>query len=226
MNIYVTRHGETEWNTYWKLQGRSDTVLNEKGKEQARLTGQGFIDAGIHFDRVYSSPLRRAVQTAQLMTGLSEAEIIKDERITEYCFGKAEGKTPEERKADPSLENFHNFFDNPELYVAEDDAESFESGLSRTAAFWEDEIKSLEKNSAVQNVLVVTHGGAMQSLLMHIDGRELKDYWKVRMSNCTVNKINLNDGKFSLEYTGKIFYPMDADADSSAGFCNKKSSSQ
>ena len=43
MNIYVTRHGETEWNTYWKLQGRSNTVLNEKGREQACLTHNGFV---------------------------------------------------------------------------------------------------------------------------------------------------------------------------------------
>ena len=46
MNIYVTRHGETEWNTYWKLQGRSNTVLNEKGREQACLTHNGFVGYG------------------------------------------------------------------------------------------------------------------------------------------------------------------------------------
>ena len=220
MNIYVTRHGETEWNTYWKLQGRSNTVLNEKGREQACLTHNGFVEAGISFDRIYSSPLKRAVETAVLMTEKSESEIIKDDRLIEFCFGKAEGKTPDERNEDPELKDFHLFFDEPEKYVALEGAESFESVLKRTAAFWEDEIKPLEKTE-IQNILVVTHGGTMQSLLLHIDGRSLKDYWKTKMSNCTINKIVLENGCFRLEYTGKVFYSEDKSKKSADGFFSK-----
>ena len=217
MNIYVTRHGETEWNTYWKLQGRSNTVLNEKGREQACLTHNGFVEAGISFDRIYSSPLKRAVETAVLMTEKSESEIIKDDRLIEFCFGKAEGKTPDERKEDPELKDFHLFFDEPEKYVALEGAEPFESVLKRTAAFWEDYIKPLEK-TGIQNILVVTHGGTMQSLLLHIDGRSLKDYWKTKMANCTINKIVLENGCFRLEYTGKVFYSEDKSKKSADGF--------
>ena len=217
MNIYVTRHGETEWNTYWKLQGRSNTVLNEKGREQACLTHNGFVEAGISFDRIYSSPLKRAVETAVLMTEKSESEIIKDDRLIEFCFGKAEGKTPDERNEDPELKDFHLFFDEPEKYVALEGAESFESVIKRTAAFWEDEIKPLEKTE-IQNILVVTHGGTMQSLLLHIDGRSLKDYWKTKMANCTINKIVLENGCFRLEYTGKVFYREDKSKKLADGF--------
>nr|WP_318740474.1 histidine phosphatase family protein [uncultured Treponema sp.] len=220
MNIYVTRHGETEWNTYWKLQGRSNTVLNEKGREQACLTHNGFVEAGISFDRIYSSPLKRAVETAVLMTEKSESEIIKDDRLIEFCFGKAEGKTPDERNEDPELKDFHLFFDEPEKYVALEGAEPFESVLKRTAAFWEDEIKPLEK-TGIQNILVVTHGGTMQSLLLHIDGRSLKDYWKTKMSNCTINKIVLENDCFRLEYTGKVFYSEDKSKKSADGFFSK-----
>ena len=220
MNIYVTRHGETEWNTYWKLQGRSNTVLNEKGREQACLTHNGFVEAGISFDRIYSSPLKRAVETAVLMTEKSESEIIKDDRLIEFCFGRAEGKTPDERKEDPELKDFHLFFDEPEKYVALEGAEPFESVLKRTAAFWEDEIKPLEK-TGIQNILVVTHGGTMQSLLLHIDGRSLKDYWKTKMANCTINKIVLENGCFRLEYTGKVFYSEDKSKKSADGFFSK-----
>ena len=97
---------------------------------------------------------------------------------------------------------------------------SFESVLTRTAAFWDEEIKPLE-NSGIENILVVTHGGTMQSLLLHIDGRELKDYWKTKMSNCTINKIVLKDGKFTLEYTGKVLYKEDKGKKSSDGFFSK-----
>lgn len=219
MNIYITRHGETDWNTLWKLQGRSDTELNEKGREQAALTCKGFLDAGITFDRVYSSPLKRAFQTAVLMTGKKESDIIKDNRIIEFCFGKAEGKTPEQRKNDPDLKDFHYFFEEPELYEAKEDAESFESSLARTADFWEKEINPLENNPEIKNILIVTHGGTMQSLLLHIDGRQLKDFWKVKMSNCTVNKITLEKGMFKMEYTGKIFYNTAGITDVANGYC-------
>ncbi len=211
MNIFITRHGETDWNTFGKLQGRSDTVLNHKGIMQAKLTRKGFEENEIFFDRVYSSPLKRALKTASLMSGKSENTIIKEPRIIEFNFGIAEGKTPKERNLEPRLRDFHYFFDNPPLYKPADDAESFESVLFRTSDFLENEIKPLEKNSKFKNILIVTHGGTMQSLLMHIDGRKLQDYWKVKMPNCTVNKIVLINGKFQIEYTGKIFYPNATD---------------
>lgn len=220
INIYITRHGETEWNTHWKLQGRSDTTLNEKGKEQALLTGKGFCNKGIVFDKVYSSPLKRAVETAILISGKKEKEIIKDERIIEFCFGKAEGKTPKERNNDPELKNFNLFFTDPEKYIALENAETFNSVLKRTKNFWQDEIKNLEQNIGIKNILIVTHGGTMQSLLLHIDGRKLKDFWKVKMSNCTVNKITLKNGTYSLEWTGKVFY--DSTEDISTKFINNE----
>lgn len=222
MNIYITRHGETDWNSLWKLQGRSDTELNDKGKEQAALTHQGFIKAGIDFDRVYSSPLKRAFQTALLMSGKRENEIIIDDRLIEFCFGDAEGKTPDERNNNPELADFHLFFDQPELYKAKNNAESFESALKRTADFLEKEIKPLENNPDINNILIVTHGGCMQSLLLNIDGRPLKDFWKVKMPNCTVNKAVLQNGVFTMEYTAKTFYDTPDIADVANGYTSKK----
>lgn len=71
-------------------------------------------------------PLKRAVETAMLMTGKPEDKIIKDDRIIEFCFGKAEGKTPAEREADSELKDFHNFFDDPENFVPLEGCDSTE----------------------------------------------------------------------------------------------------
>lgn len=57
--IYIVRHGQTEQNLKKKLQGRSDFPLTELGREQASAVGDAFRDAGIVFDRVYTSPLGR-----------------------------------------------------------------------------------------------------------------------------------------------------------------------
>lgn len=205
MNIYITRHGQTDWNTLWRLQGRTDIELNENGIEQAKKTAIGLKNAQISFDRVYSSPLKRALKTAQLISGFPEDKIIKDDRIIEIAFGKAEGTTPDERKSILELKDFNNFFEAPEKYIAKDNAESFDSVFARVNDFWENEIKSLEKQN-IQNVLVTTHGGALQALLLHIDGRKLSEYWKVKFPNCSMNLVSLNNGNFKMEWNSKVFY--------------------
>lgn len=203
MNIYITRHGQTDWNTVWKLQGRTDIALNATGIEQARKTGEGLRRAGISFDIVYSSPLRRALATAEIMSGFPRGAIRTDERIIELSFGSAEGTTPEDRKRRKELSWFDDFFDAPEKYEPRDGAEPFSSSLSRTADFWENEIRALEGKAG--NVLVVTHGGALQSLLLHIDKRRLRDYWKVSFQNCAINLVTLERGVFRLEWTSRLF---------------------
>lgn len=210
MNIYIVRHGETDWNVQLKLQGRSDIPLNATGIEQARLTGEGLKQTGICFDKVYSSPLQRAVKTAELISGFDSSNIIKENRIIEFSFGKAEGSTPEERQTNPDFAQIKNFFTNPPAYSPAEGAESFDEVFARTSSFWEEEIRSLSSSPRNKNILVVTHGGTLQTLLMHIDGRSLKDFWKVSFPNCSVNKVVLEDGKFSLEWTSRVFYPQEA----------------
>ena len=65
MKIYIIRHGQTEWNKSGRLQGQTDIALNENGKELAVKVGYALKE--ISFDRVISSPLARAVETAQLV---------------------------------------------------------------------------------------------------------------------------------------------------------------
>lgn len=204
MNIFVIRHGETDWNKQFRLQGRTDIPLNDSGREQAKKTAEGLKHEGIFFDAVYSSPLCRAVETAEILSGFSKDKIKTDSRIIELSFGKAEGTTPAERKGNEALSAFNAFFDNPKNYVAASDAESMSSVLSRTADFWENEIKPLENK--FKNVLISTHGGTLQSLLLHIDGRDISQYWSIKIPNCTVNLVSLKNGIFKLEYTARTFY--------------------
>ena len=87
--IYIVRHGQTEQNLKKKLQGRSDFPLTELGREQASAVGDAFRDAGIVFDKVYSSPLGRAVETAELIAG--DAPIEVEEALIEMDYGPYEG---------------------------------------------------------------------------------------------------------------------------------------
>lgn len=89
--IYVIRHGETDWNKNQKFQGQTDIKLNETGREQA-LALRPVINS-LQIESVYSSPLSRALETAQLATQDLKLSIHQDDRLREVNIGEAEGLT-------------------------------------------------------------------------------------------------------------------------------------
>ena len=89
MKLYFIRHGETDLNIVKRLQGATDIPLNENGEAIAIETGQGMKD--IHFDMIFTSPLKRAYRTAELVRGDREIPLYIDERLREICFGDYEG---------------------------------------------------------------------------------------------------------------------------------------
>ena len=89
MNIYVVRHGQTEWNVLKKMQGSADIPLNEKGIEQAKQTKYNLEDVDIDF--IFCSPLMRAKQTAEVINEDRNLNITFDERLRERNYGEFEG---------------------------------------------------------------------------------------------------------------------------------------
>ena len=91
MDIYLIRHGETDYNKVRRLQGVTDIPLNARGIELAQKTAERLKD--IHFDRIYTSPLIRARKTAEIIRGNRDLEIIPTEGLREISFGDYEGLT-------------------------------------------------------------------------------------------------------------------------------------
>ena len=89
MQIYVIRHGETEWNKEEIFRGRKDIPLNETGKRQAEWVGLYFSEKRI--DRLVSSPLSRAMQTAEPIGKATGAAVEPMEEFTDINFGIWEG---------------------------------------------------------------------------------------------------------------------------------------
>ena len=81
MKVTFVRHGETDWNSQGKQQGKADIPLNEKGLQQAQKTAE--LLSNMEFDHVYCSPLMRARQTAQVICEGRKVPITYDERISE-----------------------------------------------------------------------------------------------------------------------------------------------
>lgn len=204
MNLYLLRHGETEWNKSHRFQGRIDVPLNEFGRELACITREKWPI--VPFGRVFCSPLSRAYETAQIvLEGRPEQEIIElDDRIIEFGFGGCEGSDIDEAASNPD-HPIYNLLHHPEKYVPPTGAESFDELIGRASAFLEDKILPLEQEG-IDNVLIVAHGAIIRGFVCAMGLKEVKDFWAVRYLNCCLTKINIHDGKFAMEDEARIFY--------------------
>lgn len=86
--IYIIRHGQTELNHAQVLQVRSDQTLNENGKQQASEASMMLQRYGVSFDHVFSSPLIRTVEIAEIV--VPEMKPVVDERLIEMDYGPFE----------------------------------------------------------------------------------------------------------------------------------------
>lgn len=201
MKIYFIRHGETNWNKERRLQGRSDIPLNEYGKELAKITAQAMKD--ISFDIVYSSPLIRAKETAQILTNGRTLPIYEDERLLEMSFGEGEGESLYAIHTQPELK-LYNFIHNPGEYLPPAGGETFEELYARCKDFIEDIILPAENKYCC--MLVVGHGALIRGMIHYINNRPSKDFWLVTHKNCSVTIADCTNGKLNLEEEGKIYY--------------------
>ena len=94
--LLLVRHGETDWNAEGRLQGHTDTPLNDYGRRQARTLADEL--AGEPIDAVYSSDLARARETAEIVGGRLGLTVVVDPGLREKNWGSWEGLTPAERE--------------------------------------------------------------------------------------------------------------------------------
>lgn len=201
MKIYLFRHGETAWNKDRRLQGRSDIPLNEFGRELAVKTAEALKD--VVFDRAFSSPLGRALETARIILGTKKLPVETDERLMEMNFGSYEGSDYDLPKAEKS-HPLHDFFRSPECYMPPEGAESFQEAMGRAAEFLREKILPLE--NCCENILIVAHGAFNRCLLGTISPYPLETFWEIALPNCAACIISLEEGKFVIEEVGKVYY--------------------
>ena len=201
MKIYMIRHGETNWNKERKLQGRSDIALNEYGKELTYITSEAMKN--IPFDIVYSSPLTRAKETAEILTKDRKLEIQTNELLVEMSFGEGEGASLPEIHAHPEMK-LHNFIHNPGEYIPPAGGESFEELYERCKSFMEEFV--LPAENKYDTMLIVGHGALIRGLIHYINHRPTKDFWCVTHKNCSVTIADCTNQNLTLLEEAKIYY--------------------
>lgn len=202
MEVYFLRHGETEWNRTHRIQGSTEwTDLTDDGVRLAEVTRDGMIANGLRFDRIFSSPYRRALHTAQILGAGFGMEPVVDDRLREISFGPYEGTRYGKGLFED--ENIRCCFVDPPRYVARDGAEPFDSVLARIREFVEETLAPLAETCS--RVLVVAHGGVLRTVLRLTDSLSLADFWKGEQPNCCAHVCTLEGGRLALRSRAVVF---------------------
>ena len=177
--IYVIRHGQTDWNKQFKIQGRIDIPLNEVGIQQAKEAGKAI--EGKKFDAVFCSPLTRTKQTCFYAYGQDD-KIIYDARIQERDFGKQEGLRRDEV-------DFVAYWTEGTQENA-DCGETITQMTQRVVSF----LDELKANYRDKDVLLVSHGGVIMIMQAYFYGPP-KDgnYLNYLVTNASVTTFEFKD---------------------------------
>lgn len=173
--ILLARHGETDWNLQRRVQGHSDTPLNETGRAQALALAETL--EGAMLDAVYSSDLARASDTAQVVADRLGLAVTVLPELRERHFGSWEGLTDDEIFARFPAAKSGSW----------GDGETKEDMQRRVL----DALRRIARKHPGGRVLVVTHGGPVRALLVEcgLDGHG-------PIGNCSLYEVRLQDGRF------------------------------
>lgn len=181
MKLYIARHGQTDWNTKHKAQGRTDIPLNETGIKQAEALRDNIKD--IKFTAVYASPLKRAAETARIATD-GKYDIVYDDRLMERSFGDYEGK-----EINGWVEATGYDIGDIRLNTNIGNIEPVKDVLSRTRAVLDDIRAKHDENDTV---LIVAHGQVARGLHHNLVGyTDDTDWWSVNYGNAEAREYEL-----------------------------------
>lgn len=201
MELYVIRHGTTDWNAEARFQGCKDIPLNQNGRDLAADLGKRLADTS--FDYYFSSPLQRAYETLEIVQKIQKSahpenaasipEIITDNRILEVNFGELEGlpftdwmNTEEPRKY---------FFDAPGKYVPPKGGETFTSAMTRSKNFVQNVIEPIYSKNPNARIILVAHGALLAALTCYLENRTVENYWGAGLKGNCQAAIYSFDGK-------------------------------
>ncbi|HWQ58937.1 MAG TPA: histidine phosphatase family protein [Clostridia bacterium] len=196
MKLVLIRHGETDWNTGRRVQGRTDVPLNERGSLQAQAVAEYLGGMGLR--AVYSAPLARAYDTARCIAKAARIDAVRVlEDLTEINFGGWEGKTDRELMEHfPEHWGDWNWILHPEL-CREIGAESAEEILSRALACIE-AIRAENPQDAA--VAVVSHTMPIKLITAHFIGLPASRIRGLMLNNCAASVLVFHgSGHVSLE---------------------------
>lgn len=186
--IILVRHGQTEWNRVERFRGQIDLALNKTGQAQARKAARRLT--GMPITAVYSSPLRRALETAGPTAQQLGLPVQPLPGLMDINYGEWQGRTPSEVSQQyPDL--YQQWMDAPHT-VSFPGGESLEDVRYRAIAALEQMI--LQHTG---HVLLVAHQVVNKVLLCAMLGLETSHFWHIKQDNGCINLFDFNAGIFA-----------------------------
>ena len=188
--LVLIRHGQSQWNLENKFTGWVDVDLSAQGEREAKEAGTRL--KGVHFDKAFTSDLKRAQRTLQIILteiGQTAIPVEKDKALNERHYGDLQGLNKAEtakKFGDEQVKIWRRSYD-----IAPPNGESLKDTAARTLPYFHSKI--LPELKAGKNVLVAAHGNSLRSIMMELD----------HLSEKEVVELNLETGV-------PVFYEMDA----------------
>jgi 2,3-bisphosphoglycerate-dependent phosphoglycerate mutase len=181
--LVLVRHGQSEWNLKNLFTGWKDVDLTEKGIEEARAAGRKLKAQGLRFDVAFTSSLKRAQRTLDLMLeelGQTDLPVIKDQALNERDYGDLVGLNKDDARKKWGEEQvliWRRSYD-----IAPPGGESLRDTAARVLPYYIQEIQPRVLRG--ERVLVAAHGNSLRALVMVLD----------RHTTSTILKLNLDTG--------------------------------
>ncbi len=171
MNIYLVRHGETDWNLESKIQGQTDTPLNENGRKQARELAEKISLELCGIGSIYTSKKKRALETAGIIGEKLAIMPVIHQGLEEICLGNWEGYTWKQVR-EVFSEEYQKWHQN-RRYQIPPGGESYQQLLNRLLPAVDD-ISQREK----KDTLLVTHSAVIMTLMSYVYDTPFEDMAK------------------------------------------------
>ena len=192
--LYIVRHGETEWNVKKIIQRHEDIPLNNKGETQAKELAKKLRH--IKFDAIFSSDLIRAKRTAEIISLEKKIVVQTAKALKERYFGKYQGKSFAVNNEMTKLINNLKMFSGPGLREVESD----ENIILRITTF----LREIAVAYPKKTILVVSHGGPMRTLLIHLGFATHNNFTEGQIDNLAYVKLKSDGTDFIIEETEGI----------------------
>ncbi|MCJ7618875.1 MAG: histidine phosphatase family protein [Anaerolineae bacterium] len=186
--VVLMRHGETEWNRVERFRGRIDIDLNETGRRQALLTAQRL--SGWQIGAIYSSPLQRALQTAQPIAEACGLRVAILEGMTDVDYGVWAGLSAEEARAQYP-EVYETWVHTP-LLARFAQGESLRQVQDRA---WS-ALEGISSGHEGETILLVSHVVVNRVLICSALGLVDDAFWRVGQDNAAINVLQGANGRY------------------------------
>lgn len=180
MELFLCRHGQTEHNDNEIVQGQMDSKINGRGKEQAKELRDRLAEENI--DKVYSSSMTRALETAEIVAEPHDVEIEEIEELKEVARAKFEGEQFEDMIEEITSSETEDYLWKPK------GGESLEELKERGVKF----LNSIKGEQEGEKIIAISHGGTISSTILGILEHSSKNSYRIKQENCNINKLTWN----------------------------------